>query len=282
MERVSQNVWIETQYFGANLGVIKTSMGLFLVDTPMNPTDHDPFLREVNQLGPIAWIIVTDHHLDHFMGASFLPGKIVSHNEVRGKFLKTFGPMARIVERVSWSDPAGAQKVRDFQVKEPSLTFEDKISFYVDPVEIHLETFPGHTPHTIAVRIEPDGVFFAGDNVVHEAPPFFHDAECPQHWIHSLQRMKTLPFRTLVPGHGPLADRGVLDGMIQTIERIKGEVREAMEGGMTDEEILDKIQYLPSFLSAVQSPAQKEFWRQLEKRGMERLIHALAKSRFLP
>ena len=252
-------------------------MGLFLVDTPMNSIDHDPFLREVNQLGTIAWIIVTDHHLDHFMGASFLPGKIVSHNEVQGKFLKTFGPMARIVERVSWSDPAGAQKVRDFQVKEPSLTFEDKISFYVDPVEIHLETFPEHTPHTIAVRVEPDGVLFAGDNVVNGGPPFFHETEDPKLWIESLERMKTRPFQILVPGHGPVANRQSLQTMVQSIEEVVAKVREALNRGMTEEDIREKIHYLPAFPPRVENSAQRDFHRQLERKGISQLLDTLKK-----
>jgi glyoxylase-like metal-dependent hydrolase (beta-lactamase superfamily II) len=275
MQKVGENVWVETGYFGANLGIIKTSLGLFLVDTPMNPSDQDSFLKGIQKLGPIAWIIVTDHHLDHFIGASFLPGLLVSHREVRGKFLPTFGPMDRIVERVSWSDPTGAEKVRDFQVKEPSLTFEDRLSFYLDPVEIHLETFPGHTPHTIAVRVVPDDVLFTGDNVVCGAPPFFHETQCPRHWIQSLQRLKDLPFQTLVPGHGTMSDRSSLDIMIRIIDGIVEKVQEALKGGMPGEEIQEKTQYLSSFPSGGQNPAQKDFWRQLERKGIGRLIQAL-------
>jgi len=278
MERVSENVWVETGYFGANLGIIKTSAGLFLVDTPMNPSDQGPFLREVSRLGSLAWVIVTDHHLDHFLGASFLPGMIIAHREVRGKFLPAFGPRSRIAERVSWSDPSGAQKLVDFQVKEPSLSFEDKLSFYLDPVEIHLETLPGHTPHTVAVRVEPDGVVFAGDNVVNETPPFFHDAKDPRIWIRSLEKMKNWAFQVLVPGHGPVAGREALGTMVQSIESVLAKVREGLNQGLAAEEMEEKVRYLSAFPSRVGNSAQRDFHRQLERKGIGRLIEALRNS----
>lgn len=179
------------------------------------------------------------------------------------------------MERVSWSDPAGAQKLVDFQVKEPFLTFEGELSFYLHPVEIHLGMFPGHTPHTIAVRVEPDGVLFAGDNVVNGAPPFFHESECPRVWIHSLRRMKAWKFRKLVPGHGDLSNSEIIEVMIQTIEKVMEMVQDGITQGISDEEIQEKVRYLPLFKGILENGPQKDFWRQLERRGIGRMANRL-------
>ena len=275
MEKISQHVRVETGYFGANLGIIETPIGLFLVDAPMNPSDGDRFLKQIQPLGSVAWIIATDHHLDHFMGASFLPGTMVSHREVRGKFMPTFGPIEKIAERVSWSDPEGSERIKDLELKEPVLTFEKTLSFHLDSLEIHLETFPGHTPHTIAVRVEPDGVLFAGDNVVRGMHPFLHDAADPRAWIDSLNRMKALPFDLLVPGHGVVTDRGEIDVVSEKIETLIGRVRAAVNRGMSGEEIEEELRYLSPLEASVKSPAHRAFFRRLERRGIAHVISSL-------
>ena len=278
MNKISENVWIETEYFGANIGIIKTNEGVVLIDTPMNPSDQDLLLKDIEEkkLGTITWMIATDHHLDHFMGASFLPGNVISHQAVRGKFLKTFGPIEKIVDRVSWSDPQGAERVKTLQVKEPVITFDGKLSLFFDPVSIHLERFVGHTPHTVAVRVEPDGVLFAGDNVVNGIPPFFHEAEKPLDWVKSLESMKQLSFNMLVPGHGDVTDRNVVDEMIKNVEAVIDKVKAAMNDGLSDEEIQEKVRYLSSFFDAKEiDPSQEVFYRQLEKRGVAWIINAL-------
>jgi glyoxylase-like metal-dependent hydrolase (beta-lactamase superfamily II) len=275
MEKITQNVRVETDYFGANVGIIQTTQGLVLIDTPMNPSDQDRLLRETSSLGAIHWIIPTDHHLDHFMGASFLPGMVVSHKAVRGKFLSTFGPVEKILERVSWSDPAGAERVKKLIVKEPAITFEGALSLYLDPVEIHLESFVGHTPHTLAVRVEPDGVLFTGDNVVNEFPPFFHEAEDATAWVESLQKLKQLPFSILVPGHGPVADGGAVDGMIKNVGDVIDRVNKALGKGLSEKEITDQLQYMDALRQREVNPEQRNFYRIQEKRGIANIIRAL-------
>jgi hypothetical protein len=54
MEKISNNVWVETNFFGANIGIIKTDVGLLLVDTPMNPSDQDYLINEIKELGAIC------------------------------------------------------------------------------------------------------------------------------------------------------------------------------------------------------------------------------------
>ncbi|MBW1698986.1 MAG: MBL fold metallo-hydrolase [Deltaproteobacteria bacterium] len=278
MEKINGNIWVETEYFGANIGIVKTSLGCVLIDTPMNPSDQDHLIKEVknNELGEITWIITTDHHLDHFMGASFLPGKLISHHAVRGRFMKAFGPIEKIVKRVSWSDPKGAKRLRDFQIKEPLITFDGGLRLFFDRVTIHLKPFTGHTPHTICVRIEPEGVLFTGDNVVNSIPPFFHDAEEPLKWIDSLEAMKRLCFDILVPGHGKLAGREIIDEMIVKVQAVIDEVRGQLNSGMNEQQMYERIRYLTDFTDKqTENPALKEFYRQLEKRGVGKIIRAL-------
>ena len=278
MEKISENIWVETELFGANIGIIKTDDGVVLIDTPMNPSDQDLLLKDIEEkkLGTITWMIATDHHLDHFMGASFLPGNVISHQAVRGKFLKTFGPIEKIVDRVSWSDPQGAEKVKTLEVKEPTITFDGKLSLFFDPVSIHVEGFVGHTTHTLAVSVEPDGVLFAGDNVVNGIPPFFHEAEKPLGWVKSLQEMNQLSFSTLVPGHGDVTDRNVVAEMIKNVEAVIDEVKTAINSGLSDEKIQKDVRYLSSIFDAKEiDPSQKAFYRQLEKRGVAHIIRAL-------
>jgi glyoxylase-like metal-dependent hydrolase (beta-lactamase superfamily II) len=156
------------------------------------------------------------------------------------------------------------------------IVFADKLSLFLEPVSVHLESFIGHTTHTLAVRVEPDGVLFAGDNVVNGIPPFFHEAELPLGWIKSLQDMQQYSFSTLVPGHGDVTDRSVVDDMMKNVQSVIDEVKAALKSGISDKEIQEEVRYLTSFFDAQDiNPQQKAFYRELEKRGVVWIMNAL-------
>jgi glyoxylase-like metal-dependent hydrolase (beta-lactamase superfamily II) len=278
MEKISDHIWVETELFGANIGIIKTDTGVVLIDTPMNPTDQDVLTESIKEkgLGPITWIIATDHHMDHFMGASLLPGNVISHEAVRGKFMEAFGPLEKIVDRVTWSDPKGVDRIKTLKIKEPMITFDKTLSLFLEPVSLHLKSFIGHTTHTLAVRVEPDDVLFAGDNIVNGIPPFFHEAELPLGWVQSLKDMKELSFSTVVPGHGEVTDRSVVDDMMKQVEAVIDAVKAALNRGLSKEEIQEQVRYLTSFFDVQDiTPQQKAFYRELEKRGIAWIVNAL-------
>jgi glyoxylase-like metal-dependent hydrolase (beta-lactamase superfamily II) len=61
--------------------------------------------------------------------------------------------------------------------------------------------------------VEPEGVLFAGDAVITCFPPVIEDGDSAEA-LRSYQRIQSMPFQWLVPGHGPVLDRPAAIGHI--------------------------------------------------------------------
>jgi len=65
MKKISPNVFIETGFSGANVGIVQTTEGLVMIDTPWRPTDAIKWREEISNKGNIRYLINTDEHHDH-------------------------------------------------------------------------------------------------------------------------------------------------------------------------------------------------------------------------
>ncbi|MFH1242285.1 MAG: MBL fold metallo-hydrolase [Pseudomonadota bacterium] len=74
MERVRDNIYVETDFVGCNLGFVVTSKGIVMIDTPQKPTDALEWKKEIQKHGEVIYIINTDHHQDHALGNFFYEG----------------------------------------------------------------------------------------------------------------------------------------------------------------------------------------------------------------
>ena len=69
---------------------------------------------------------------------------------------------------------------------------------------LELIALEGHTGADLAILDRSTGVLFAGDLIFHDRAPTTPHARLPA-WQASLDTLEALPFRHLVPGHGPVA-----------------------------------------------------------------------------
>ena len=99
MEQLTANVFIETGLKGANHGVVTTSDGLVLIDTPHKPSDAVRLKGEIERLGCLRYIINTEPHGDHWTGNAFFDVPVVAHEGVRSRILATLDMVSR------WRDP---------------------------------------------------------------------------------------------------------------------------------------------------------------------------------
>ena len=65
---------------------------------------------------------------------------------------------------------------------------------------------PGHTPGSICLFLERDGVIFTGDTILSDGktffPSMFYPCSNPQHYHRSLEGLKGTKFQTACSGHG--------------------------------------------------------------------------------
>ena len=91
MDQIDHNIIVETENLGSNNSLILTSEGIVLIDSPHKPTDAVKWKKEIDSRGKVLYLINTDHHIDHTLTNSMLPGTIIAHEVTRKKLMQNYG-----------------------------------------------------------------------------------------------------------------------------------------------------------------------------------------------
>ncbi len=239
MEKITKNVYVEISGRGCNASFVNTSEGVVMIDTPMFPADAVRWRDEISKFGPVRYLINSEPHTDHVAGNFFFGGTVVGHEGTRDAILKASPEQLKgMLQGVPV--PAG------FGFRAPTLTLSERMTLYLGDHTFHLINLPGHTPYQVAVVVPEESVVFTGDNVVNGAPPFMHQA-VPFEWIESLNKMKALDVRMIVPGHGQVCPIKYLDEMIYVVQGWIDAVTKAIERGLTVEQAIQQINLLERY-----------------------------------
>jgi len=267
MKQISLNVYVEDRFSvppppnnrGANFGIVTTSEGVVLIDPPFLPTDALKLKKEIAKKGEVRYIINTEQHVDHIAGNSFFPGTVVSHESIKKLFR---GPVSSVVgsERieevlkagldvigyyrllVQERDPEGLSLLRDYQFREPTITFSEKMYLYVGSHTFELIYQPGHTQAHIGVHVPQERIFFTGDNFAGGTQPSM--AHCvPLEWVRTLEEIEKMELDVVVPGHGQIGNRKQVQEFRHFLLRCIDIVNDAIKQGMSKEEAGERISF---------------------------------------
>ncbi len=182
-----------------NVGFVVTSAGVVVIDTGPSKRYGEQLRAVIRKLTdkPVVKVVNTHFHPDHFLGnqafadvgVAALPATIQGIQAMGGPFTDNMYRMCGDWEAgtepavPSRAQVAGVERIGDHSFEFLALA--------------------GHTDGDLAVFDRTTGVLFAGDLV------FFDRAATTPHanvtvWLDSLARLKTLPYKYLVPGHGPV------------------------------------------------------------------------------
>jgi glyoxylase-like metal-dependent hydrolase (beta-lactamase superfamily II) len=103
MKQLTANVFVETALRCANHGLVVTSAGTVLIDTPYKPSDAVRLKGEIKRRGRLRYIINTEPHGDHWTGNAFFHAPVVAQQGVRSRILGT--DLAAHVARVASFGP---------------------------------------------------------------------------------------------------------------------------------------------------------------------------------
>ena len=234
---MTANVLIETGLKGANHGVVTTSDGLVLIDTPHKPSDAVRLKGEIERLGRLRYIINTEPHGDHWTGNAFFDVPVVAHEGVRSRILGT--DLAAHVARVASFGPDESKFLENYKANAPVITFQSEMTLHVGNHTFHMIHMPGHTPYQAAVVVEEEGVVFTSDNIFCKVQTWLQEAN-PDHWLKALASLRALREDTFVPGHGPVCDKRYLDEQGSFISEWVEYVRGGIERGMNKEECVSQ------------------------------------------
>ncbi|MED7950334.1 MBL fold metallo-hydrolase [Streptomyces sp. BE303] len=189
-----------------NAGVVLGGGESLLVDTAATERRARRLREAVNGLtaAPPRLLVLTHFHGDHVFGSAVAAPEaaVVAHEHARREMTEAGLGLTGLWPDVDWGR---------IEVRLPHLTYRDRLTVHVGdrPVEL-LHFGPAHTTGDTLVWLPDDGVLFAGDVVLNGCTPFVLMGSV-RGTLRTLERLRELAPRTVVPGHGPVAGPEVLD-----------------------------------------------------------------------
>ena len=238
MKQLTANVFVETELKGANHGIVTTSDGVVLVDTPHKPSDAVHLKGEIERRGPLRYIINTEPHGDHWTGNAFFNVPVVAHQGVRSRILCT--DLTAHVARVASFGPDEPRLLKNYRPNLPVITFGSEMTLHVGNHTFRMIHMPGHTAYQAAVIVEEEGVVFTSDNIFCKVHTWLQEAN-PDHWLKAVESLRALREETFVPGHGPVCDKTYLNEQSGFIREWVDYVRGGLGRGLNKDECIANL-----------------------------------------
>ena len=220
---------------GGNIAILVTDEGVLIVDNKYSYSYED-ITRQLSTVTsqPIRYVLNTHHHFDHAgSNAYFMPSaQVVGHENVRVNMLRNFGPSA---------SPEGA----------PKITYRDQTSIHIGEAEVQAHHLGcGHT-NGDSVILFPDqrtihtgDLFIWGDRMDGSTmAPFidYYNGGCAKDWVATLDRVLTLDFDTVIPGHGPLLRKAEVRIFRDKFEKLVSRVLALISSGTDRDNIAAEL-----------------------------------------
>ena len=243
MQTVKKRILVETDYLGANVSCISTARGLIYVDSPFLPEDGKKWadLTKKQTGREAAYVINTDHHYDHVMGNVFLTPHVICHTKAaRGMaYLKDKKLLKQVIGEAFPEVVSKFESFIDgFNMLPPHITFDKGLTLDMGDAHFELEIVGGHSPATIMIYLAEEKVLFTGDNVEGQFP-FFGQTHFGK-WKEGLNKMLSMDIDIVVPGHGPVGGKEMVEKYLTFFEALESEVRIFQSEGLSIDEMAMK------------------------------------------
>lgn len=265
MNQVTENVFVETGYRGCNPGFVVTSEGVVMIDTPQIPRDALAYREIVLKHGQPLYLINTESHGDHYTGNFFFDCPVIAHQGTREAILKA--DLNALKDRIKLLDPGFEPQLAKYQIKAPTITFQQSMRLYLGNHTFELIHLPGHTAGETAVFIQEERTVFTGDNIFYQVQTFLQEA-WPKEWLESLEFLKKVEADHFIPGHGEVCTKNYVDEQAAFIKDWVAAVKEAISKGWTLEEARNRISLLDRYPMDIGLEA---FGPDLQKMNVSRL-----------
>lgn len=226
-EEVSDGIFAYIQLDGSwflnNAGCVVGKRSATVIDSTGTEARARAFhaaVRKVTQL-PVSMLVNTHSHGDHTHGNfMFAPQTaIIGHERCRREMLAAGNAAMALFPMVDFGD---------CPVEPPTVTFSDRLTLFVDDLEVQLIFVgPAHTTNDVVAWIPERRLLFAGDIVFNGGTPFALGGSIGG-WLDALDVIEALAPERIVPGHGLVCGPEVLRSIRAYLEFIFETARRGM------------------------------------------------------
>ena len=241
MLRINDNVLVETEYLGCNVGCVLTERGPVLVDSPVLPQDIRNLLGELSQVSlmDIAYLVYTHEHFDHLIGSAHLTRRIIAHQASVGEIRRLKTGLPEEVKRYFPDIYRKYNQVFDsVDIILPEVVFDGKLELIMGNRTLILFYAGGHSKGSLGIYIPEDKVLFAGDNIVTGMPLVTPDSSFRE-WIDFLRNVEKMDIKTIIPGHGMICGKETASKTLTYFETVRYRVGNLIKAGVGREEIMN-------------------------------------------
>jgi cyclase len=228
-QNVKGNIYQVKGGMGANTGFFIGEKEVLTIDAKMTEDTAKQMIAEIKKLtpNPISTITLTHSDGDHVNGLVGFPQgtNIISHEKTRVHMDNAF------------------QSARE-RTSLPNITFSERLSLYLGGVlrstRIDLLYFgPAHTDGDAVVYFPDEKVAFIGDLIFIGRDPLIHRHKNGSSFglVKVLKAILNLDAEIFVHGHGDLATKKEILGVIQTIEEKQIRIRTLLKEGKTLDQV---------------------------------------------
>ncbi|WP_271407503.1 quinoprotein relay system zinc metallohydrolase 1 [Pseudomonas sp. Q1-7] len=182
-----------------NTAFIVTTAGVVVIDSGPSRAYGEAMRRAIAGVTerPVALVLLTHHHPDHVLGnQAFADVPIAALSGTRRLLREQGEAMAENMYRLVGDWMRGTELVLPTETLEPGVR-------EIGGHRLRLLGLQGHTGADLAVLDENTGVLFAGDLVFYQRALTTPNSPGLDAWLDDLERLDKLPWKLLVPGHGP-------------------------------------------------------------------------------
>jgi glyoxylase-like metal-dependent hydrolase (beta-lactamase superfamily II) len=243
--RLGEGVYCLTAEGDPNSGVIVGDDGVMVIDaraTPAMARQLVALIRTVTDK-PVKYVVLTHYHAVRVLGASGYGAEHIIASEATREL---------IVERGKQDmDSEIGRFPRLFDAVEtipgltwPTITFKRRMTVWMGGREVRIMHLgAGHTRGDTVVWLPKEKILFSGDLVEEGATPYCGDAYL-QEWPHTLEKLKALKPRKLVPGRGaamttPRASRRAIAATQAFIRAMTGSIKAGVRRRKSLKQVFD-------------------------------------------
>lgn len=225
----SNNIWI----------VFKDYVVVYDANFPKEAGDVIAAIRKTTNK-PIRYVLDSHHHGDHAYGNAVWAkeGASIVAQANCARLLRVDGPK-EFAE--AGKGPTGRQDVAASYLKVPDVIFDDKL--VLDDGEQRVEFIffgHGHTAGDAVAWLPKHKILCTGDACVNGAYNYTGHSDTAS-WIRCLERFEQWDIKIICPGHGPLADKGLLTKEKRYFTELREQVSKGIAAGKTVEDIIKSI-----------------------------------------
>jgi quinoprotein relay system zinc metallohydrolase 1 len=214
-----------------NAGFIVTRDGVVVIDTGLTRKIGQAMLDHIRGVtgAPVRLVLNTHFHPDHSFGNVAFAERGVPIQATPAARAQLAGEGPALLENIHELIGPGAEGTA-LALPEPAITGERTLEIGGHRIALLLFGH-AHTDSDLAVFDETTGVLFAGDLVFQESAPATPNADLAG-WSRALRRLEALPWRKLVPGHGPvIANAAQLRVLMDYLLWLPGAIDQAVARG---------------------------------------------------